>query len=68
VHLAEADPFTSRRAVDRWQADADRAVLAAQVFSYPGAAHFYTDPDLADYHPASTTLTWQRVIAFLSTL
>jgi dienelactone hydrolase len=38
------------------------------VFSYPGAGHFYTDPDLADYHPAAATLTWQRVVAFLSTL
>ncbi len=68
VHLAEGDPFASRQAVDRWQADADRAGLAAQVFAYPGAGHFYTDPDLADYHPAAATQTWQRVIAFLSTL
>jgi len=68
VHLAEGDPFAPRQAVNRWRADADRAGLAAQVFAYPGAGHFYTDPDLADYHPASTTQTWQRVIAFLSTL
>jgi dienelactone hydrolase len=68
VHLAEDDPFASRQAVARWQADAARAGLAAQVFTYPGAGHFYTDPGLADYHPASAGQTWQRVTAFLSAL
>jgi dienelactone hydrolase len=66
VHLAEGDPFASRQAVDHWQADANRAGLAAEVFTYPGAGHFYTDPSLADYNAASASLTWRRVTAFLS--
>lgn len=57
-----------RLSLNRWQADAGHAGLAAQVFTYPGAGHFYTDPDLADYHPASAGQTWQRVTAFLSAL
>jgi dienelactone hydrolase len=68
VHLAEGDPFASGQAVAQWQADAARAGLAAEVFTYPGAGHFYTDPCLADYHPASAGQTWQRVTAFLSAL
>jgi dienelactone hydrolase len=38
------------------------------VFTYPGAGHFYTDPSLADYHPAAAGRTWQHVTAFLSAL
>lgn len=68
VHLADDDPFASRQAVARWQADAARAGVAAEVFTYPGAGHFYTDPCLADYHSASAERTWQRVTAFLSAL
>jgi dienelactone hydrolase len=68
VHLAQDDPFAPRQAVARWQADAARAGLAAQVFTYPGAGHFYTDPCLADYHAASAEHTWKRVTAFLSAL
>jgi dienelactone hydrolase len=68
VHVAGDDPFASRPAVARWQADAGRAGLAAQVFTYPGAGHFYTDPGLADHHPAAAGQTWQRVTAFLSGL
>lgn len=68
VHLAEDDPFAPGQAVARWQADADRAGLAAEVFTYPGAGHFYTDPCLADYHAVSASLTWRRVTAFLSTV
>jgi len=68
VHLARDDPFAPGTAVARWQADAARAGLAAQVHAYPGAGHFYTDPRLADYHAAAAGLTWQRVAAFLDAL
>ena len=68
VHLAEDDPFAPRQAVAEWQAGAARAGLAAQVFTYPGAGHFYTDPALAGCHAASVGQTWQRVTAFLAAL
>lgn len=68
VHLAGDDPFASRPDVAQWQADAGQAGLAAQVFTYPGAGHFYTDPGLANHHPAVADQTWQRVTAFLSAL
>jgi len=68
VHLAEDDPFAPRQAVAQWQADAVRVGLAAQVFTYPGAGHFYTDPGLPDFHAPSADQTWQRVTPFLTAL
>ncbi len=68
VHLAQGDPFAPPLAVAQWQADADRAGLAAEVYTYPGAGHFYTDPCLADYDSALAERTWQRVSGFLSAL
>jgi dienelactone hydrolase len=68
VHLAGDDPFAPRQAVAGWQAAAARMGLAAEVFFYPGAGHFYTDPCLADYHAESANVTWKRVTTFLSAL
>jgi nucleoside-diphosphate-sugar epimerase len=41
---------------------------AVEVFTYPGAGHFYTDADLPDHDEQATALTWQRILPFLSTL
>jgi dienelactone hydrolase len=68
VHVADDDRFAPRQAVTQWQDGAAGAGVAAEVFTYPGAGHFYTDSQLADYHALSTSLTWQRVTAFLSAL
>ena len=68
VHVAENDPFAPAQAVAQWRASAAAAGAAAEVFSYPGAGHFYTDPELPDYHPAAARLTWQRVTGFLAGL
>jgi len=68
VHVAEDDPFAPREAVASWQASAAIAGLATGVFSYPGAGHFYTDPELAGYDAAAAGLTWQRITALLSAL
>jgi dienelactone hydrolase len=68
VHVAEGDPFAPGQAVAQWRAEAASAGVAAEVFSYPGAGHFYTDAQLTDYHAPSADLTWQRVTAFLAGL
>jgi len=68
VHVADEDRFAPRQAVAQWQDGAVDAGVAAEVFTYPGAGHFYTDARLADYHAFSASLTWQRVTAFLSAL
>lgn len=68
LHVAQDDRFAPPEAVAQWRAHAAAAGLAADIFTYPGAGHFYTDPDLADYHAASADRTWQRMIVLLSAL
>lgn len=68
VHVADGDPFAPGQAVTQWRAGAAAAGVAAEVFRYPGAGHFYTDAQIADYHAPSASLTWQRVTDFLAGL
>lgn len=68
VHVAEHDRFAPQQAVAHWQAEAVATGLAADIYIYSGAGHFYTDPQLPDYHTPSASLTWQRVTTFLSAL
>jgi dienelactone hydrolase len=68
LHVADPDPFAPPARVTTWHANATSAGATAQVFTYPGAGHFYTDADSPDYDERATTLTWQRVLAFLGTL
>ena len=68
VHVADPDPFAPPDQRVAWQATADRAGLAAQVFTYPGSGHFFIDPTLPDHDAAAARLTWQRALRFLSAL
>jgi dienelactone hydrolase len=68
VHVADPDPLVRPAEVTAWRADVAGSGAAAQVFTYPGAGHFYTDADLPDYDERAATLTWQRALAFLGTL
>lgn len=61
LHVADPDSFAPPATIDRLRAAGD-----AQVFTYPGAGHFYTDESLPDHDADATTLTWQRVLAFLA--
>jgi len=38
---------------------------AVALFTYPGAGHFFTDPDVPEYHAEAAELAWRRSIAFL---
>jgi len=51
-----------------WHARANSAGAAAEVFTYPGAGHFYLDADLPDHDEQATALTWRRVLEFLRTV
>lgn len=64
LHVADPDPVAPPEAVVAWQA----ATPGAQVFTYPGAGHFYTAADLPDHDEQAATLTWRRVLAFLDAL
>jgi dienelactone hydrolase len=68
VHIAAGDPFAP---ADQLAAFHDSAVLAgadAALYTYPGAGHLFTDPELPDYDRRAADRTWRRVCALLETL
>jgi dienelactone hydrolase len=68
VHIAGPDHFVPDAQMSDWQTAAKQLGLAAQLFKYPGAGHFYTDTTSPDYNAAATELTWERALAFLKDL
>ena len=68
VHLADPDPYESEEWVGVWQAGATAAGLAAELFRYPGAGHYFTDAALPGYDPAAAGLTFERALGFLDAL
>ncbi|MCU1683974.1 MAG: hypothetical protein JWQ81_4713 [Amycolatopsis sp.] len=68
LHVADPDPFARPADVAAWRAAAGGARATAQVFTYPGAGHFYLDADLPDHDGQAAALTWQRILTFLDTL
>jgi len=65
VHLAEPDEYETEDWVEVMVQAAAEAGIAAEVFRYPGAGHYFTDATLPDYASEAAALTWQRVLAFL---
>lgn len=68
VHVADPDPFALPEEVARWTTTASKAGVCADVFTYPGVGHFYTDRTLADYNWTASEQTWERVLLFLSAI
>jgi dienelactone hydrolase len=64
VHVADPDPIAPPADVAAWRA----ATPGAEVFTYPGAGHFYTDAEGPDHDEAAAALTWRRALEFLRTL
>ncbi|MBB3608399.1 dienelactone hydrolase family protein [Rhizobium sp. BK602] len=65
LHLADPDPFESAAEVAAWRSAVERSGIAADIFTYPGPGHLYTDASLPDYDAKAADLTWSRVLAFL---
>jgi dienelactone hydrolase len=65
VHAGENDDFAPPSAVAGLLTSASDAGVAAQVFTYPGAGHFYTDASLPEHDFQAADLTWQRILEFL---
>ena len=42
------------------------AVATAELFTYPGSSHLFTDSSLDAYEPASAQLVMQRTLEFLA--
>ena len=66
VHAGEADEFAPLPELAVLQSSATDAAVAAQVFTYPGVGHFYTDPLLPEHDAHAAELTWQRILSLLS--
>lgn len=66
VHAMEDDPIF----VGEGDLDAARALVAgaddAELFLYPGADHYFADPNLATYHPLAAAEARQRVLDLLA--
>jgi dienelactone hydrolase len=68
LHVADPDAYEPADEVADWLGVALRRGIAAQVFRYPGAGHYFTDASLPDHDPAAAALAWQRALAFLAGL
>ncbi len=65
LHAAEPDDFAPPESVAALRRTASEKRVHLEIFRYPGAGHFYTDPELPDHDPAAAELTWRRVLDFL---
>ena len=67
VHGMDADPFFAREG----DLDAAREIVAtvgpglAELFTYPGDRHLFTDSSLPSYDPPAAELVLERALAFL---
>jgi dienelactone hydrolase len=66
VHYAVDDPWVEAgQEVVPLGEDVRGAGAEFEEYVYPGSAHLFADPDLAEYDRASSEAMWERVIAFL---
>lgn len=68
VHVAEQDDFVPPAERSQWQHAAACAGAQAQLFTYAGVGHFYTDASLPGHNALAAGLTWERVLRFLEDL
>lgn len=66
LHAADPDDFAPPEQVAALRKAAWTTGAELEVFRYPGAGHFYTDPESPDHDPAASELTWARVLDFLA--
>jgi dienelactone hydrolase len=67
IHLMEQDEFALEGDLDAAR-ELDETVEGAELFTYPGDRHLFTDSTLADYDERAATLVKQRVVAFLDAI
>ncbi|MBX2999855.1 MAG: dienelactone hydrolase family protein [Caldilineaceae bacterium] len=65
-HFAEDDPYEPRENVDALEASLKQAGRPATIYRYPGAGHWFFEPDRADaYNSDAAALAWERTLSFL---
>jgi dienelactone hydrolase len=68
LHIAEADELFPPADVAAWRDALLSAGAGVHVYTYPGARHFFTDLDTADYDQHASELAWRRSLTFLRSL
>jgi dienelactone hydrolase len=66
IHVSEEDEFFERAIVEGFIEEAGE-VARAELFTYPGSSHLFTDSSLPDYEAGAAGLVLQRTLAFLGT-
>lgn len=65
-HFAGNDPYEPQSNVDELEESLKRAGRPVTFHRYPGAGHWFFEPDRADaYNHAAAVLAWERTLAFL---
>ena len=65
-HFAENDPYEPPAYVDALEAALQNAGRPAAIHRYPGAGHWFFEPDRVDaYDAAAASLAWDRTVEFL---
>lgn len=65
AHFAGDDPFEPREYVDGMESGLRAAGRPVTFHHYPGAGHWFVEPDRPEYDPAAAALAWERTLAFL---
>jgi dienelactone hydrolase len=65
LHVAEGDEFYERDTVEEFVAGVGE-VARAEVYTYPGSAHLFTDSSLPGFDPEATALVVRRTLDFLA--
>lgn len=65
-HFAENDEFEPLSEVDSLEQALRDAGRPVRFFRYPGAEHWFFEPDRPEFDPAAAGLAWERTLAFLN--
>ena len=68
LHVADPDPFEPHDWLSAWYLRMRQVGADVEVYSYPGAGHLYTDPELPDYDEEAAERTWRLGLAFIESL
>ena len=66
-HYVESDPYVDDDELALLEAELHLDGLTVEFHRYPGARHWFAEPDRPEHDPAAAALAWDRTIAFLRT-
>ena len=66
-HYVEDDPYVDDDELALLEAELHLDGLPVEFHRYPGAQHWFAEPDRPEHDPAAAALAWDRTLAFLGT-